>query len=214
MSNDIELDDFSGRTRTAHSNNGPDIGSVDESRQDGAICLWAWFSAAIFIIFSTSLMLFPRFLLFMAEPSGGRTLLSPLESFLAAQLGITMGAVALTLVVTIPNTSPIDFQHGQHVNSHPLLVPVTSASVLLAFLSYNKSDVGSLGNFIFLGSSFVGLFGLWVLLFAGPSVISEKTGADKRTSAFIFGNKNAASIRKKEWSKQANKEQDLVRPIK
>jgi hypothetical protein len=40
------------------------------------------------------------------------------------------------------------------------------------------------------------------LLFAGPSVISKKTGADKRTSAFIFGNRSAASLRKKEWSKQ------------
>lgn len=155
-----------------------------------------------FIVFSTILTLFPRFLLFMAEPSGGRSVLSPLESFLATQLGIAMGAVALTLVLTIPNTSPTGFQHDEHVNSHPLLVPVTSASVLLAYMSYNKSGVGSLGSFIFLGSSFVGLFGLWVLLFAGPSVISKKTGADKRTSAFIFGNRNAASLRKKEWSKQ------------
>lgn len=138
----------------------------------------------------------------MAEPSGGRSVLSPLESFLAAQLAIATGAVAVTLVFTIPNASPTSFQHDEHVNSHPLLVPVTSASVLLAFMSYNKSGVGSLGSFIFLGSSFVGLFGLWVLLFAGPSVISKKTGADKRTSAFIFGNRNAASLRKKEWSKQ------------
>jgi len=42
-------------------------------------------------------------------------------------------------------------------------MPVTSTSVLLAFLSYNKTAVGSLGNFIFLGSAFVGLFGLWVV---------------------------------------------------
>lgn len=100
----------------------------------------------------------------MAEPSGGRNVLSPLESFLAAQLAIAMGAVALTLVLTIPNASPTGFQHDErHVNSHPLLVPVTSASVLLAYISYNKSGVGSLGNFFFLGSSFVGLLGLWVV---------------------------------------------------
>ncbi|KAG1782582.1 hypothetical protein EV702DRAFT_960777 [Suillus placidus] len=202
MSNDIELEDYSSRRRT---DDGTNVDSVDEtlaSRQDGAIGLWAWISAALFIVFSTSLTLFPRFLLFMTEPSGGRSILSPLESFLAVQLGIAMGAVALTLVITIPNASSIGFQHDEHVNSHPLLVPVTSASVLLAFLSYNKSGVGSFGSFIFLGSSFVGLFGLWVLLFAGPSVISKKTGADKRTSAFIFGNRNAASVRKNEWSKR------------
>ncbi|KAG2078244.1 hypothetical protein BDR04DRAFT_1124772 [Suillus decipiens] len=179
MSNDIELEEFSSRKRTAYSDDGTtNVDSVDEtfaSRQDGAIGLWAWMSAAFFIVFSTTLTLFPRFLLFMTEPSGGRSVLSPLESFLAEQLGIVMGTVALTLVVTV---------------------------ILLAFLSYNKNGVGSLGNFIFLGSFFVGLFGLWVLLFAGPSVISKKTGADKRTSTFIFGNKNAASVRKKEWSKQ------------
>jgi len=119
----------------------------------------------------------------MTEPSGGRNVLSPLESFLAEQLGIVMGAVALTLVVTvrsfardrklqislmarhlqIPNASPVGFQHDENVNSHPLLVPVTSASVLLAFFSYNESGIGSLGKFIFLGTSFVGLFGLWVV---------------------------------------------------
>ncbi|KAG2349807.1 hypothetical protein BDR05DRAFT_923575 [Suillus weaverae] len=206
MSNDIELEDYSTRRRTTYSNDGTNVDSVDETlanRQDGAIGLWAWISAAFFIVFSTSLTLFPRFLLFMTEPSGGRSILSPLESFLAAQLGIAMGAVALTLVMTIPNASSIGFQYDeQHVNSHPLLVPVTSASVLLAFLSYNTSGVGSFGSLIFLGSSFVGLFGLWVLLFAGPSVISKKTGADKRTSAFIFGNRNAASVRKNEWSKR------------
>ncbi|KAG2157183.1 hypothetical protein DEU56DRAFT_722542 [Suillus clintonianus] len=204
MSNDIELEDFSGRIRPTRSDDETHVNSVDQNftSQDGAIGLWVWISAAFFFVFSTSLLLFPRFLLFMAEPSGGRSVLSPLESFFAAQLGIVMGAVALTLVVMIPNASPIGFQQDDHVNSHPLLVPVTSASVLLSFLSYNASGVGSLGNFVLLGSSLVSLFGLWVLLFAGPSVISKKTGADKRTSAFIFGNKNAASVRKKEWSKQ------------
>ena len=52
-------------------------------------------------MFSASLILFPRFLLFLAEPSGGRGVLSALESFLAVQLGIVMGAVAFTLVVTV-----------------------------------------------------------------------------------------------------------------
>ncbi|KAG2054663.1 hypothetical protein BDR06DRAFT_996448 [Suillus hirtellus] len=209
MSNDIELEDFSSRTRTACSNDETNVHESISSPQDGAICLWAWISAAFFIVFATILTLFPRFLLFMTEPSGGRSILSPLESFLAVLLGVTMGAVALTLVVTIPNASPIDLQPEQHVDSHPLLVPVTSASFVLALLSYNKTGVGSLGNFIFLGSFFIGLFGLWALLFAGPSVISKKTGADKRTSAFMFGNRNAASVRKKEWSKQQTRNKSI-----
>jgi len=149
MSNDIELEDFSANA-----------GGENVVTQDGTIGLWAWTSATFFLVFSTTLILFPRFLLFLAEPSGGRNVLSALESFLAVQLGIVMSAVAFTLVVTIPDTSPTSFQRD--VNTHPLLMPVTSTSLLLAFLSYNKSGVGSLGSFVFLGSTVVGLFGLWV----------------------------------------------------
>jgi hypothetical protein len=54
-----------------------------------------------FLVFSTTLVLFPRFLLFLAEPSGGRSVLSALESFLAVQFGVMMSAVAFTLVVTV-----------------------------------------------------------------------------------------------------------------
>jgi hypothetical protein len=40
------------------------------------------------------------------------------------------------------------------------------------------------------------------IVFAGPPLLSKKTGADKRTSAFIFGNSSAASVLKKEWRKR------------
>lgn len=123
----------------------------------------------------------------MTEPSGGRSILSPLESFLAVLLGVTMGAVALTLVVTIPNASPIDFQPEQHVNSHPLLVPVTSASVVLAFLSYNNTGVGSLGNFIFLGSFFIGLFGLWAVRVSNDYIITKTYEHDLGSPASFCG---------------------------
>lgn len=43
---------------------------------------------------------------------------------------------------------------------------------------------------------------LWIILFGtGGGRISRKTGADKRTSSFPFGNKESASARKKQWSK-------------
>ena len=42
------------------------------------------------------------------------------------------------------------------------------------------------------------------IVFAGPPLLSKTTGADKRTSAFIFGNKSAASVQKKE-SRRRNK---------
>ena len=49
----------------------------------------------------------------MAEPSGGRSVLSPLESFLTIQLGIVMGAVALTLVITVKS-----FARGRMLRLH------------------------------------------------------------------------------------------------
>lgn len=39
------------------------------------------------------------------------------------------------------------------------------------------------------------------LVFSGSSTISRKTGADKHTSSFIFGNKSAASVKKRLWKK-------------
>lgn len=39
------------------------------------------------------------------------------------------------------------------------------------------------------------------LVFSGPPAISRKTGADKRTSSFIFGNKSAASVKRKLWKR-------------
>jgi hypothetical protein len=39
-------------------------------------------------------------------------------------------------------------------------------------------------------------------VFGGSAAISKTTGADKRTSAFLFGNKSAASVQKKQWKKE------------
>jgi hypothetical protein len=32
--------------------------------------------------------------------------------------------------------------------------------------------------------------------------MSKNTGADKRTSSFLFGNKSAASVQKKQWTNE------------
>lgn len=40
------------------------------------------------------------------------------------------------------------------------------------------------------------------LVFSGTSAISRKTGADKHTSTFIFGNKSAAGKKKLSWKKK------------
>lgn len=52
------------------------------------------------------------------------------------------------------------------------------------------------------GSGALASIGLWCLLFASSSGrISRKTGADKRTSGFPFGNKEAASEKKRQLKK-------------
>lgn len=52
---------------------------------------------------STPLLLFPRFLLFLAESNGAerRTTLTALESFLALHTGILLVAMAIALVLNV-----------------------------------------------------------------------------------------------------------------
>ncbi|KJA27348.1 hypothetical protein HYPSUDRAFT_35206 [Hypholoma sublateritium FD-334 SS-4] len=88
------------------------------------------------------------------------------------------------------------------VPTHPLLMPLTIAAITSAFLAWNSDDVGSLSTLFFLFSGTIGLWGLWEITFANSSAISKTTGADKHTSAFLFGNKNAASVQKKEMRKK------------
>ncbi|KAI1795859.1 hypothetical protein LXA43DRAFT_690784 [Ganoderma leucocontextum] len=148
------------------------------------------------------LLLYPKLLLFLSETgTEPRTALTPLESFLAWNTGIMLTALAVALVFNIPS-GPEVLHPRRWSPDHPLLEPMSSACLLISFLSYNTSSVGSLGFLISLGSGTIGLWGLWAILFAGSSSISRKTGADKRTSRFIFGNKAAASSKKKEWKQE------------
>jgi len=78
---------------------------------------------------------------------------------------------------------------------------MTSFALLGAFLSYNTAGAGSLPKIYSASASLIGIWGLWVIIFAGPVVVSRRTGADKHTSAFIFGNKSSASEQKKRWKR-------------
>ncbi|KZT26528.1 hypothetical protein NEOLEDRAFT_1132039 [Neolentinus lepideus HHB14362 ss-1] len=89
-----------------------------------------------------------------------------------------------------------------NIQTHPALGPLTGACLLSAFLAWNTSNVGPLATLVFLGASTIGSFGLWVIVFAGSARISRKTGTDKHTSSFIFGNKNSASKQRKQWKKE------------
>jgi len=172
-----------------------------QSVGDGSISVWAWTSALILALFSICLLALPRFLLFLAEPSGGRATLTALEKYLALHLGIILATLAITVIALIPNEWPTGLQRRTDPDCHPLLRPVTFASLVMALLSFGNRSVGTLTTTVLLGSGLVGLFGLWMLVFSGPPAISRKTGANKHTSTFIFGNKSAASVKKRLWKK-------------
>jgi len=81
---------------------------------------------------------------------------------------------------------------------------VTGAAAWASFSSYNTSatQLGFLRMAMSILMGCVSLWGIWVILFESSTRLSKKTGADKHTSAFLFNNKTAASVQKKEWERQ------------
>ncbi|KAJ6630870.1 hypothetical protein B0H10DRAFT_1983549 [Mycena sp. CBHHK59/15] len=197
---DIEMDDLSNRPPSSATPTAPS----EETVLDAVSTYWAWSTASLLILISFILSVSPRLLLFVSETANGadkRTVLTPLESFLALHTSIWLSAIAISLVVNIPSVPPISPKQQQTAPSHPLLVPLTVAGNLSAFLAYNTKTVGSLASIIFVGSGVIGLWGAWAVVFGNSSSVSKKTGADKHTSSFLFGNKSAASVQKKQWRK-------------
>ncbi|KAJ7172412.1 hypothetical protein C8R46DRAFT_1085857 [Mycena filopes] len=198
---EIEMDDLSKRPSP------PPPDAPPTAVPDGVSTFWAWTAASLLVLFSLVLSVSPRLLLFLSEPPDApekRTVLTPLESFLAVHASIWLSAVSIGLVLNIPSTPPVDALplHQQGTPNHPLLIPLTIAGSLSAFLAYNTQTVGSLASIVFVGSTVIGLSGTWAAVFGNSSSVSKKTGADKHTSSFLFGNKSAASAQKKEWRKK------------
>ncbi|KIO28178.1 hypothetical protein M407DRAFT_72253 [Tulasnella calospora MUT 4182] len=176
--------------------------------RDEASGLWAWITAAWFTILGLSLLVFPRLLLFLSAPYNIHTAeiretMTPLESFLCTHVGIGLLALAIALVTSIPSPPPI-IRAGvvPPSQTHPLLAPLSFALVTTAFISYNTKNIGPLGLIMTFGCGITGLWGLWVMAFEGTGDYSNKTGADKHTSSFLFGNKASASQQKKLWKKE------------
>ncbi|KAF9265487.1 hypothetical protein L218DRAFT_986218 [Marasmius fiardii PR-910] len=174
---------------------------------DSTLSLWSWTTAILIITLAVTFILFPQFLLFLSQtvPASSteyRTGLTPLESFLSTHFGLWLTALAISLVLNIPLASAPVSRHATDPE-HPLLMPFTVTALLSAFLSYNTRSVGSFASIYFLVTGITGIWGLWAtlkkLVFGGAPHLSKNTGADKRTSAFIFGNKSAASQQKKRW---------------
>ncbi|KAJ6496742.1 hypothetical protein C8R47DRAFT_1115374 [Mycena vitilis] len=199
---DIEMDDLSKRV------NDQSVPTVETATAPDAVsAFWAWSTASLLSILALILSGSPRLLLFLSsEPAIGvekRAALTPLESFLAVHAAIWLFAVAVSLVLNVPSTPAFDVPPPHHQTSrHPLLIPLTLAGILSSFCAYNTNSVGSLATIVFVGSGITGLWGTWAAIFGNSSSVSKKTGADKHTSSFLFGNKFAASAQKKEWLKK------------
>ncbi|TFK54778.1 hypothetical protein OE88DRAFT_1653267 [Heliocybe sulcata] len=197
---DIEMEEL--RDKDPRNAEKPIYNSQDA--RENTVSVWVWLSSAILSLASVLLLIFPRLLLFTAESSTeARTLLTPLETFICTHFGILIASLVVTLILNIPSFAPITPREEMtNIQTHPLLGPLTGGCILSAFLAWNTSTVGPLAILVFLGSGSIGLFGLWAIAFAGSARISRKTGADKHTSTFIFGNKSAASKQKKQWKKE------------
>ncbi|KAJ8078905.1 hypothetical protein PM082_013189 [Marasmius tenuissimus] len=203
MTDSFEMKDLSSQKTKGEADTQQDASTPT---LDSTLSLWSWISAISIFVLAALLTMFPQFLLFISQtvPASSndyRASLTPLESFLATHFGLWLVALAASLVLNIPHASPPVTRRVTEPE-HPLLMPFTFASLLSAFLSYNTNSVGALAFFYFLLTGVMGLWGLWALVFNGASKISKKTGADKRTSSFIFGNKSAASQQKKKWKEE------------
>jgi hypothetical protein len=121
---------------------------------------------------------------------------------------IVTGVLVVLLSGSVPLTSSLNATADEEDPNAPYAVPTLTISFLyhaiMGFYSYaNYSTTGqsafALGA---IGSGGLASVGLWCLLFRSSSGhISKKTGADKRTSGFPFGNKEAASAKKKQMGK-------------
>jgi len=206
---------MSSNTASGHKETREEIKARIAELRDESASYWAWVTAAWFLILSLPLLLFPRFTLFLSTPARASTSeirenLTPLESYLCTHVGIGLFALAVALVTSIPSPPPIVTAGVQPVpERHPLLVPLSLALSVTAFASYNTSGVGALGIVMCLGSGLTGLWGIWVMLFEGTGNYSNKTGADKHTSSFMFGNKASASQQKKLWKAERKREEEF-----
>ncbi|KAF7294876.1 hypothetical protein MIND_01025500 [Mycena indigotica] len=199
---EIELDDFSQSRRTEEVSEPTATAPTIVTTLDAVGWYWAWGAATLLTIVSICLFFTPRILLLLSS-ADQRNELTSLESFLCLHGSIWLFALAVGLVLNVPSASPADLLVPRNLAPrHPLLIPVTTASCVSAFVAYNTSSIGSLATLVPIFAAIIGVWGAWAAIFGDSASVSKKTGADKHTSAFIFGNKSAASSQKKEWLKQ------------
>ncbi|EPE25255.1 hypothetical protein GLAREA_11836 [Glarea lozoyensis ATCC 20868] len=142
---------------------------------------------------------------------------TPLEQYFSRSLGLcllTLGVMVVLLTGSVPLSSTLSDTSSAAVSTDasdpkaPYAVPTLTISLLYhastAFYAYMRYTTMGQAGFALgvFGSGGLACMGLWCLLFASSSGrISRKTGADKRTSNFPFGNTESASYKKKKLGK-------------
>lgn len=150
---------------------------------------------------ATPLLLWPTFISSLLTPDYQHA--NAVEQYFARSLGLSQLAVGLLVVVlsgALPLTSLVD-------TPSDAVSPYANAVILIstlyhafeAFHSYARFNVTGQAGYVFgaVGSGVFAAFGLWVLMFGSDKGhISRRTGADKRTSGFPFGNSEAEKRKK------------------
>ncbi|KAH7107568.1 hypothetical protein BKA62DRAFT_683786 [Auriculariales sp. MPI-PUGE-AT-0066] len=208
--NETEMDNLHEKAKASEEEH---IAKLDEQMHHAtspAAEAWAYGAAGWMALLAVPHLLFPRLLVLMATPETGAApehhplRLTQLESFFSLHFGVLLITVALSVIISIPNASP--GEPRPEALQHPLLTPLSLGLGVMSFASYHTSlkGLGALPMIAAVGSGAISLWGFWVMFFASEGRRSKKTGADKRTSAFLFGNKAAASEQKKEYRRQTS----------
>ncbi|CAL3963658.1 unnamed protein product [Diplocarpon coronariae] len=176
---------------------------------------YSYGSAAWLALQAAPLIISPTIIITLLAPEVREA--TPLEEYFSRSLGLTLltlGILIVLLTGSVPLTSSISDTTNAAVTSDandpkaPYAVPTLAISFIyhsaIGFYAYARYASTGQTSFVLgaLGSGGLAAVGLWCILFASTSGrISKKTGADKRTSGFPFSSKEAASAKKKQWSK-------------
>ncbi|KAI0391369.1 hypothetical protein F5Y17DRAFT_15455 [Xylariaceae sp. FL0594] len=120
------------------------------------------------------------------------------ETYLSRSLGFALLALGLVTIVltgslpvgSVADTSAETHEHALSPYASPVMLLTTLHHGAAAFHTWTQYDATAKSAYLlgFAGNAALAAFGVWALLFAGERRrVSRKTGADKRTSGFPFG---------------------------
>lgn len=142
MAGSFELEDLSNRPEKTE----PSAPISNPDDVDGTMTAWSLGTSILLLVLSGLFVISPRLLIFMTGES--RVVLTSLEAFLALQFGILLFSVSVAVLVNVPPGALYSVQPtgGQPRSqfSHPLITPMTCATLLMSLSAYNTTAIGML----------------------------------------------------------------------